>query len=86
MLEIKAGDRVRIVHPQSAYTGCRGSVVETSGPTEDGQLPLGFLVAIDGENGLSRAFLAGDLQRIKAIAARRSTAADEASESAWEGR
>jgi hypothetical protein len=74
MVEIKAGDRVRVVRPASSYTGCRGTVVEASGPCENGQLPLGYLVAVDGENGVTRPFLAADLQRVKAVCARRDAA------------
>ena len=61
------GERVRVIRAGSAYTGCRGSIVEASGPAQGGQLPLGYHVAIDGENGLSRAFLASDLARLRAV-------------------
>ena len=80
MQEIKAGDRVRVIHPESSYTGCRGTVIEASGPTEDGQLPLGYQVAIDGENGVARAFLSSDLQRVAAVSARRAPAASQRKE------
>jgi len=73
--EMSTGDRVRVVRPASSYTGCRGTVVEASGPAPDGQLPLGYLVAIDGENGVARPFLAADLLRIQAVSARRAALA-----------
>ena len=72
---LAAGDRVRVVRPANSYTGCRGTVVEASGPAQDGQLPLGYLVAIDGENGIARPFLTADLLRIQAVSARRTDAA-----------
>ena len=61
------GERVRVIGAGSAYTGCRGSIVEASGPAQGGQLPLGYYVAIDGENGLSRPFVVSDLARIRAV-------------------
>ena len=66
----KNGDRVRVIQPNSSYTGCRGSVVEASGRPEPGQLPLGYFVAIDGENGVARPFLSGALERTKAVSRR----------------
>lgn len=57
------GDRVRILDPHSEYTGCRGTVVD---PDEPGVIALGRLVAIDGENGIARPFLVGDLERLRA--------------------
>ena len=57
------GDRVRIRNPHSEYTGCRGTIVD---PDEPGVAVLGRLVAIDGENGIARPFLVGDLERLRA--------------------
>ncbi len=68
--EFQAGDRVRVIKGESPYTGCRGTVVESSGKIEDGQLPLGYYIAIDGENGVSRAFLASDLDSVVALKVR----------------
>ncbi len=65
-----AGDRVRVIEADSAYTGCRGTILEASGPAEGDQLPLGYYVAIDGENGRARPFLAASLERIAAVVAR----------------
>ena len=61
------GERVRVIRAGSPYTGCRGSIVEASGPAQGGQLPLGYYVAIDGENGLSHPFMASDLARLRAL-------------------
>ncbi len=65
------GDRVRVIKAQSPYTGCRGTVIEVSGSTADGSLPIGYHVAIDGENGLRRPFLSLDLDSVVAIKVRR---------------
>ena len=62
-MAIVQGDRVRILDPHSEYTGCRGTVVA---PDEPGVTALGRLVAIDGENGIARPFLVGDLERLRA--------------------
>lgn len=80
MVEIKVGDRVRVIHRESSYTGCRGTVAESSGPVENGQLPLGYLVAIDGENGVTRPFLAAELQQLKAVCTRNSAAVSRQNE------
>jgi hypothetical protein len=74
---LNPGDRVRIVQADTAYTGCRGTVVEASGPAEGDQLPLGYYVAIDGENGVARPFLTSALQRISAVTARPRLASDQ---------
>lgn len=71
----RQGERVRVIKASSPYTGCRGAIVEASGPAEDGQLPLGYHVAIDGENGLTRPFLAGDLAPVRAAKVRDRTVA-----------
>ena len=55
---------------ESPYTGCRGSVVEDPGARQ-GATPLGYYVAIDGENGRARPFLAHELQRLVAAMTRR---------------
>lgn len=70
---LSAGDRVRVTKSPSPYTGCRGVVVEVSGPDADGGAPLGYYVAIDGENGLRRPFLAGDLEAVTALKVRPNT-------------
>lgn len=66
----KSGDRVRVIQDNTSYTGCRGTVVEASGRAHPGQLPLGYFVAIDGENGVARPFLSDALERIKAVSRR----------------
>ena len=66
----KRGDRVRVVQPQSPYTGCRGTIVEDSGSQASDQLPLGYYVAIDGENGIAQPFLTAALERIGAVSSR----------------
>jgi len=66
----KRGDRVRVIAVQSAYTGCRGTIVEDSGSAQSGQLPLGYYVAIDGENGVAQPFLTDALERIAAVSSR----------------
>jgi hypothetical protein len=60
-MSLRQGDRVRIRNPHSEYTGCRGTVVD---PDEAGVSALGRLIAIDGENGIARPFLVGDLERL----------------------
>lgn len=55
----RRGDRVRIKNPASEYTGCRGTVADEPTP---GIPVLGRHVAIDGENGIVRPFLIGDLE------------------------
>jgi hypothetical protein len=62
-MDLRQGDRVRILAPHSEYTGCRGTVVD---PDEPGVAALGRLVAIDGENGVARPFLVGELERLRA--------------------
>jgi len=58
------GDRVRIRQPHSEYTGCRGTVSDGPSSAPQGVLPLGHMVAIDGENGVTRPFLIQHLERI----------------------
>jgi len=69
-VSLKPGERVRVITPQSPYTGCRGTVLEDPGARQ-GVTPLGYYVAIDGENGRGRPFLATELQRLVAVSARR---------------
>ena len=70
------GDRVRVVQSEHAYTGCRGVIVDASGAECDGQLPLGYYVAIDGENGVARPFLTSALEKIVAVSSRSRAGAD----------
>ncbi len=76
---LRPGDRVRICRADSEYTGCRGSVAQAPGaaPGEQGMLPLGYFVAIDGENGVTRPFLAEDLEVIRPAAVRRNVASGQ---------
>ena len=61
------GDRVRIVATGSPYTGCRGTICESPYPVPAGEAgaPLGYYVAIDGENGRTRAFLSQEVERVR---------------------
>ena len=67
------GDRVRIVTSESAYTGCRGTVARPPAIVPQGEvgLPLGYYVAVDGENGRLRPFLTGELERLRLARVRR---------------
>ena len=58
------GDRVRIRQSNSEYTGCRGTVSDPVTSVAQGVLPLGHMVAIDGENGVTRPFLVQHLERV----------------------
>ncbi len=66
-MAFQSGDRVRIRHAVSEYTGCRGTVVEAPGI---GTSALGHFVAIDGENGKARPFLVQDLELARAATVR----------------
>jgi hypothetical protein len=63
------GDRVRIVHPNHEYTGSRGTIADAGHADADGVTVLGYEVAIDGENGLTRPFLAAELEPLRAARA-----------------
>jgi len=65
------GDRVRIRKPRSEYTGCRGTVSQQPGSPGREVAPLGYFVAIDGENGVTRPFLVADLELLEAARVRR---------------
>ncbi len=72
-MKLQEGDRVRIVTAESDYTGCRGTVAPPPsevppGPSGD---PLGYYVAIDGENGGPRPFLTQELELLRAVRVRR---------------
>lgn len=62
-MTFREGDRVRILDPRSEYTGCRGTIVD---PDQLGVSALGRLVAIDGENGVARPFLVGQIEILRA--------------------
>ena len=75
-MRLHQGDRVRIRNPISEYTGCRGTIVDAADqPT--GVTPLGHFVAIDGENGRTRAFLLDDLELLQAARVRGRSDRDE---------
>ena len=78
MQDFRHGDRVRIKNPLSEYTGCRGTVLEDAADQPAGVAALGHFVAIDGENGRTRPFLAADLERLAAARVRRAPAAQPA--------
>jgi len=65
----RPGDRVRIIHPNHEYTGCRGTIADDAQADADGVTVLGHHVAIDGENGLTRPFLAAELEPLRAARA-----------------
>lgn len=67
-MSLRPGDRVRITHPNSEYTGCRGTIADS--PDVAGVHALGHLVAIDGENGITRPFLVSDLEPLLAARVR----------------
>jgi hypothetical protein len=66
-LRFRPGDRVRIIHPNHEYTGCRGTIADAAHADADGVTVLGHHVAIDGENGLLRPFLASELEPLRAV-------------------
>jgi len=68
------GDRVRIRAPRSEYTGCRGTIADPPGTQAQGELPLGHMVAVDGENGVTRPFLVQHLERLAPARVRRDEA------------
>ena len=68
-LRFQPGDRVRVIHPQHEYTGARGTIADAGHADVDGLSVLGYEVAIDGENGLTRPFLAGELEPLRAMRA-----------------
>ncbi len=74
----KNGDRVRIRQTDSEYTGCRGTVCDDATSTQQGVLPLGHMVAIDAENGVTRPFLIQHLEPITPLRVVRSGSATEA--------
>jgi hypothetical protein len=71
-VRFRVGERVRVIASEDPYTGCRGTVAEAPSEVPDGADgdPLGCYVAIDGENGRTRPFLAVDLERIPVARAR----------------
>ncbi len=75
-MPFQTGDRVRIKNPHSEYTGCRGTIADriADQPASDSVTQLGHLVAIDGENGVARPFLVGDLLPLRAASVRGLTA------------
>ena len=70
-LRFRRGDRVRIINSNHEYTGCRGTVADAPSDAASGVVQLGHHVAIDGENGLTRAFLVSDLEPLRAMRAGR---------------
>lgn len=72
-MSFQAGDRVRIRKPESEYTGCRGTIVDDPALQLDapGVTPLGYFIAIDGENGVRRPFLAQEIELLRPAVVRR---------------
>jgi hypothetical protein len=77
-MSFKRGDRVRIKNPVSEYTGCRGTIADAAADQPAGVSALGHFVAIDGENGRTRPFLAKDLEMLTAARVRGRSARDAA--------
>lgn len=75
-MTFRPGDRVRVTKPAHEYTGCRGTVMQDPNASEQGTLPFGYYVAIDGEVGAPIPFLVDDLERLQGARVRRA-AADE---------
>ena len=73
-MAFRNGDRVRILKTPSEYTGCRGVIVEAEGSSQ--AAPLGHLVAIDGENGVTRPFLLVDFELLLPARVRRNAGAE----------
>jgi hypothetical protein len=71
------GDRVRVRQPSCEYTGCRGTIADDPSTLEQGVLPLGHMVAIDGENGVTRPFLIQHLEALEPARVRRREAEAE---------
>jgi len=75
-MPLRQGDRVRIRRTPSEYTGCRGTIIDPD-PDDAGLAILGRLVAIDGENGVARPFLIGELERLQPAKVVARTVAEE---------
>lgn len=73
----QSGDRVRICEPNGEYTGCRGTIADEADTQAQGFLPLGHMVAIDGENGVARPFLVQHLESLRPARVRRPAEASE---------
>jgi len=73
-MQYRRGDRVRIRNPHNEYTGCRGTIAADPAP---GVAVLGHHVAIDGENGITRPFLLGDLEPLRPARVRPRSGASE---------
>ena len=71
------GDRVRICQPKGEYTGCRGTIADEPGSQPQGVLPLGHMVAVDGENGVARPFLIQHLEPLQPARVRRPALAEQ---------
>jgi hypothetical protein len=69
-MTLKTGDRVRIRRLDDEYTGCRGTIAEDPAASAQGVLPLGYYVAVDGENGVAQPFLVADLEPLRPAAVR----------------
>jgi len=78
-MTFRPGDRVRVKAAQSEYTGCRGTITPDPAAREQGELPFGYYVAIDGETGGPRPFLVEDLERLQGARVRPAAAASRAS-------
>jgi len=89
-IPLEPGDRVRIRRRDSEYTGCRGSVAPAPGERAggaggQGALPLGYFVAIDGENGMVRPFMLDDIELLRPVSVRREEASGLGERRAAEG-
>ena len=71
-MRFQNGQRIRVLAPDSEYTGCRGTIADDPTTLNDDVVVLGHMVAIDGENGMVRPFLTKDLVALRgaSVAAR----------------
>jgi hypothetical protein len=69
-MKFGVGDRVRVIQVEGLYTGCRGTVAPSPELESGEAAPLGYYVAVDGENGVVRPFLRSELEPLSAARVR----------------
>lgn len=79
-MSFRRGDRVRIISPNSEYTGCRGTIADAETDQPAFVSVLGHEVAIDGENGRTRPFLVADLEPLRVARVATRSRADRSGE------
>ncbi len=67
-MSFQNGQRVRVLMPDTEYTGCRGTIADDPSTLNPGVTILGHMVAIDGENGVVRPFLVKHLVALRSVA------------------